>query len=363
MGERRRERTSRADHSEGGQLMAPARSAGSHVADGLVRRGTALAARGRLLEAARCYEQAAGLHRKAGRRLDEGRSLLLLGQCERLVGELERARHHLERAERLAGENELTVSVVIELSAVLRDAGDLDLAQDSLTRALTLLGDEATVMRAQLLRRRAIIEAARARTAPAEADFEASATMFGACSDELTALRVRIEGATALHSAIARSRELAHVESGRAARALESARREADRLGDDAAMGELDLLEAAAAVAREDWETACSLAESARNHALARRSPTLYVGACVALADLADLRGDRLSAYRQLATGWASLADLLGRARAAQVFSPRMKALEDAWGGGDFAAVRAEYERQRRDEIAAAAGSAADYVN
>ena len=56
------------------------------------------------------------------------------------------------------------------------------------------------------------------------------------------------------------------------------------RQGDRDAYGELYVRHEPAAT---------SLAVSARTRALENRSPTLYVGACVTLAQIADMRGDR----------------------------------------------------------------------
>jgi hypothetical protein len=79
--------------------------------------------------------------------------------------------------------------------------------------------------------------------------------------------------------------------------------------------------------------------------------PVLYVGASVALSELAEARGDQVAAYEALAVGWATLGDLLGRDGATSVFRPRMQALEARLGPASFAEARAAYEARRRARL------------
>lgn len=300
----------------------------------LVRRATALAARGRLADAGRLYDQAATLHRRARRGFDEATCLTLVAQCRRLTGDLPGATRALDRAAALGTAR---TAIDAERAECAISAGDLETASNALTDALASAAPAAAP---ELLRRRATTFAGLGKAAHARRDFADAADSFAAAGEDAKVRRVLVEWATAMHT-LGDTEELAAA----------LARARAAVSGDPALSGELDLLEAAEAVRGEHWERAEELTLSARERALASRSPTLYCGASISLAELAGLRGDRLAAYRALATGWATLGDLLGSEAAATVFRPKLEALQRTWGTEAFATVRREHEHLRRTEL------------
>jgi tetratricopeptide (TPR) repeat protein len=311
-------------------------------AEHLVRRGTQAAAQGRLLEAADAYRQAADLHRKGRRAPDEARTLLLLAQCRRLAGDVEGAAGAANRARRVGSDDtSLSVAAAAEMAEIELARGNPSAAVARLDEALEQLGDEGGRTSAALHRRRAMVRTVMGDPTGADRDFVAAARQFAAAGEDKAARTVQVERATALHSS----------QDATWTTALAEARAVAEDASDRALSGELDLLEVAGALDRGDVERAGECATSARDHALAVRSPMIYIGATSALATLADRRGDRVDAYRVLATGWATLGDLLGDEQAAQVFRPRLQELETSWGAEEFAAIRAEYEDTRRREL------------
>jgi len=84
----------------------------------------------------------------------------------------------------------------------------------------------------------------------------------------------------------------------------------------------------------------------ARATALQKRDLPGYLAACIAQAQLANARGDRVAAYRSLAVGWVTLADVTGPRPAEASFRPQLEQLRQEWGAEEFAAVRATYERE-----------------
>jgi hypothetical protein len=153
------------------------------------------------------------------------------------------------------------------------------------------------------------------------------------------AARALLAGATALQTA--GNRPLAEELSAEAEPA-------ATETGDHDALAQLALLASARALENLDLGEARAQAERARAESLQARSPLTYVGAAVALAQMAEAAGDRLEAYASLAKGWATLSDLLGRAEARGAFEPALLDLKTRWGDDAFAAVKAEYEEARR---------------
>jgi hypothetical protein len=133
-----------------------------------------------------------------------------------------------------------------------------------------------------------------------------------------------------------------------AERLSDEADRAAAEAGDHASAAQLALLATARALDRGDPQTARVHAERARAEALAGRSAAGYLGAAVALADLAEAAGDRVGAYASLAVGWVTLRDLAGAEGARAAFQPRLAALRQRWGAAEFAVVKAAYEAPQR---------------
>jgi tetratricopeptide (TPR) repeat protein len=313
-------------------------------AEHLVRRGTELAAGARLAEAAVAYEQAARLHRRAGRVGDEARTLTLLATTRRLAGDLTGAAEAATRACRLARDEHPVVDLALtEAAEIALAAGDAAAAARMLSEVLD--GGAAappSPPRWRLLRTRALAHIAAQDAAAADRDLADAAAALTSAGDRATAATVLVERVTAMHSLGDRARFRT---------ALGEARRRIDDRRDPVAAGELDLAEGAEAVASGRLADAERLARRARDRALAGTAPLLYIGASVAIAELADLAGNRVEAYGALATGWATVGDLMGRDRAAAVFRPRMQALAASWGAEGFASVRRAYEAGRRRDL------------
>jgi hypothetical protein len=140
-----------------------------------------------------------------------------------------------------------------------------------------------------------------------------------------------------------------------AARVRERARAAAEPAGDQHALADLHLLDAADAVEHGDVEGAMKAAVAAREAALAAVAPMSYVSAALAIAQLAEGRGDRGGAYAALASGWVTLGDLLGRDVARATFAPKLEELRSRWGAEEFARVKAAHDAQRRADTSGSA--------
>jgi hypothetical protein len=90
--------------------------------------------------------------------------------------------------------------------------------------------------------------------------------------------------------------------------------------------------------------------EQARDLALTGVDPLTYFAAVALLAELKDGQGDRVAAYRALATAWVTLADLLGRPIAASWVQPLLLAFQLRWGSAEFQRVKGLHDSQRRAE-------------
>jgi len=292
------------------------------------------------------FEQAVALHRKTGHEVDESRCLTLLGQCRRLRGDLDGAWVATSRARRLAPE--ATVAGVVaatEFAEIATARGDLDgavRAIDDARRWRRAMGLTIDNTDARLRRSRALLEVARTNYDAAVADLEAAAGLFGDIGDIASARRVLVERATLLQQ---------HGDADEFRIAATTTRALAVAAGDRAIEGELDLLDGAAAISEARVDDAVEACRRAREHALAAVQPALYVGASVALSELAELRGDQAASYEALAVGWATLGDLLGASEAATVFRPHMEGLESRLGADAFNVARSAYEAHRRRVI------------
>ena len=170
-------------------------------------------------------------------------------------------------------------------------------------------------------------------------DLETAHDLLMRSGDPATALRTLIEQATALRHADRPADAEPIVD-----RAMDLA----EHAGDHAALADLHLLVAARALDRRDAEVSMASAQTAREHALAGNAPTSYIGAAHAIAQLAEAAGDRLGAYEALATGWATLADLLGSEVGRMSFEPKLKEARERWGGPAFDEIKKTYEANRQ---------------
>jgi tetratricopeptide (TPR) repeat protein len=90
------------------------------------------------------------------------------------------------------------------------------------------------------------------------------------------------------------------------------------------------------------FEDAAADLETAHERSLARTARRRR------LARLAEHAGDDLGAYGTLATGWATVSDLLGPELARAAFEPVLREMRLRWGGERFDAARGAHEAARR---------------
>jgi tetratricopeptide (TPR) repeat protein len=307
----------------------------ARLADALLRHANALAAHGQLAHASSALDEALQVQRQRDARDDVLRCLLLSAELLRLQGR--RAEARARAVEGLAltveGSHDHAQAQAVIGEIALSD-GDATAAEQALSAALAIAPEAPAWWRS-----RARARAALGRFEASATDLETAHARCIALGDGTAARRVAIEAATAWHHAGRRDRAAALI-----ATTLAQAR----AAGDENALGALELLDATAALERRDADAARGHAQAARAHALASRAPDTYIGASIALATLAEHGADDPAAYGALATGWATLSDLLGPELARATFEPPLRALRLRWGAQRFDAARAAHEASRR---------------
>ncbi|GIJ55330.1 hypothetical protein Vau01_028460 [Virgisporangium aurantiacum] len=135
-----------------------------------------------------------------------------------------------------------------------------------------------------------------------------------------------------------------------AARLLRDARDAVDAAGAAARDLRTDLAFVAASAALDDRDLPRALAEirAARRHALDGVAVLQYIAAAVAESAVAELVGDDQSAYGSLATGYATLGDVVGKSLSAATFEGPLVRLRERWGAPRFARAKRAYEEKRR---------------
>jgi tetratricopeptide (TPR) repeat protein len=326
-----------------GKRLAKARRLGDpdELADALARHADAQIKAGQFGAARAELDEAADIHRQRGRVYDQARTTHFAATLSRLAGDLPGARARASHALALVEPGStVAVSALTELGEDAAAEGKLDEAADHFAAALSAaeaagLTDEA---RAALARRRATVLVAARRYPEALEDLQRAHDLFEH-HDPRSAVRVQVEEATAAQQS---------GDTATAERLSSAARADAERLGDHFALADLDLLASARAVERGELPAAIAAAYAARDHALRAVAPLLYVSAALAIARLSEASGDRLAAYDALATGWATLGDLLGHELARATFEPKLQEQRESWGDETFASVKTAYEGRRR---------------
>lgn len=319
------------------ERVAHARAAGdaAPLAHALLEHADALARAARLAEALQAIDEAAELQHRRGAAADERRCLLLAAETARLLGRPAATRAYAQRA--LAGADAAGVAQVQALLAGAALAeGDAASADALFGQALGALPDATAPA---WWRGRALARAALGRFDDAAQDLEAAARRCTALGDLFAAHQAAIEAATAWQRA-------SHPD--RAAALIEQTLATARAAGDRAALGSLELLRATLSLESGDAAAAREQLLGAREHALAARAPDTYIAAVSGLSRIAEQAGERLDAYAMLATGWATVSDVLGPRLAREAFAPQLKVLRERWGTVAFDAVRATYETERR---------------
>jgi tetratricopeptide (TPR) repeat protein len=315
------------------------------IAEALALHANDLLQSGRTTDARLELDEAAAIHRARGRVYDEARCTQLAGTLCRFEGRLDEARDRSTRALELSeSKGPIAVSAYAELGEIGLAEGNHAEAASAYRAALDT--GEATGLvdpaRAALLRKRAVALTAARRYDDAVHDLEAAHDLLVRAGDRAGAIRALIEAATAFRHA-GRFEESDRI----VRRALDPAR-QAD---DHAALADLHLLLTAQALDGRDVARAMASAQTARTQSLAANAPTSYIGAALAIAQLAESTGDRAGAYEALAVGWATLADLLGHDLARMTFEPKLKEMRERWGAPAFDEVRNAYEAHRERRV------------
>jgi tetratricopeptide (TPR) repeat protein len=293
-------------------------------------------------------DEAAAIHAKHGRIYDQARLTHMAASVSRFAGDLEGARQRATRALELAApDSTIAVSALTEIGENDVACGDLASAAEHYAAAISAAeaAGLTDVAQATLFRRRGTVLASMGRRAEAVRDLAEASERFARGGDAKSAVRVRVEEATAAQQAD---------DPATAARIAKEARQLAERIGDHQALADLDLLASAAAVSGGNYVAALACARGARQEALQAVAPQQYVSASLAIAQLSETSGDRPGAYDALASGWASVRDLLGPTLAQATFEPKLRELQTRWGAQTFATIKADYEARRRAELARA---------
>jgi hypothetical protein len=295
------------------------------------RRIAELAAAGDLVAArdglTRLGEQA----RAAGDRGDASGALRLAATLSRTVGEPTEAVRLAEEATALAGDDpRWALPAHRELAESRLAAGDPAGAAAALSAAAELAGgrDLAGLKRAEAYAWGLASEPGRA----------SAALDAAGAGDPTTAAEVLADRALLATAGGDPAAEAIHAAAVAAARTT----------GAPGLLAGLELAAASRAIDAGDLTTALSRLRAARVQAREAVAPLAYVAAAVAESAVAERLGDDEAAYAPLATGYATLGDLLGRQVSAATFTPHLVGLRDRLGADRFAAAKSAYEARRR---------------
>ncbi|HLL67366.1 MAG TPA: hypothetical protein VK453_16910 [Micromonosporaceae bacterium] len=293
--------------------------------DAAFRRAAQLAADGDLEGARTVLRRLAPQAEGDGRRLDAGRALRLAAALDRVLGDRGDAVATAARAVELsAGDSDATRAALDELGESLLRAGQSAAAADAFGRAARHAGAHAPPLR----RKQAFALAAAGFVEQAR---EALADLSDTTSSPVdrAALLVQAAAATADH------------------RLWHAADAAVDAAQAPALHADLAFLAAARALDVGDAGLALRQVRLARRYALEAVAPLAYVTASIAESTLSDAVNDDVAAYGSLATGYATLGDLVGRSLSALTFDGPLRELRGRWGSARFAAAKAAYEAAR----------------
>lgn len=310
--------------------------------DALAQANAALE-RGDLTGAVDLFERAAATQLEAGDPASASHGHRLAAVLALTVGDPSRAAPLAARAVEEAGDRRARFAALTTLAEAHRHAGQAGEACRSITAALDLASADGAVVtpveRAALLRRRAAVEHAAGRDGDAVADLRCAAELLAAAGEDAQAAVTQLE--------------LAGVAGGAPAvrEALVTARRRAGSAGGAAgvaALAQVDAAEGGHALEEGRVDAARELFRSACEHALAAVDAATYIAASGGLAAAEERAGDRVAAYEALASGWVTLADLLGPELGAEAFRPQLERVRARWGATEFARVKAAHDESRR---------------
>ena len=328
--------------------------------DALARQAQVLLARGQPTLARQTLDHAALAHQRAGRNDTALRCWLLAATLCRLQVQPADAAERSGRALALQGAATpglLAADLQAEIGEIALAQGRADAALAAFAAALARLDELPTAAAQPEPRRRGWLHHhARAAVAAGQAelalqDLDALQALCRQAGDADAARRAAVERATVLQQlgrdaqAMQAAAELEHDIAALAADGAVPAERQQALAADRA---DLHLLRCTEALRQGHGAAALAQARAAREQALVGRSAGAYIGAALAISRLSDAAADRSSAYAALATGWATLADLLGPTLARAAFAPPLQALRRAWGAAAFDTVKRDHDRRRR---------------
>jgi tetratricopeptide (TPR) repeat protein len=296
---------------------------------------------GRLDEALSALDRLATEQRERGDGIAESRTMRQAAGLSRALGDNKGALRRARRAVACSGDDRDEHAVaLVELGESLLAIGDNMTAAKAFADATSVEGAAGFDSAGQiaLLRKRAQALAAAGRVDDATDALDDARALAITIDDDESELRLLVEIATLLVGEHRPGWD----------RALDIAREAALQSGDDTAVADVAMLTASTALDAGDLPVALDAAEQARAAALRSVNPAAYVGSSLAIAMAAEQSGDRLRAYTALATGWATLGDLLGAEAARDVFEPQVAAMRDRWGAEEFGRVKDEHDAIRR---------------
>lgn len=289
-------------------------------------------------------DEAAAIHKQCNRKYDDARCTHMAATLCRLAGNLDDAKKCAKRAAQLVEPGTpIAISAATELGEIAILEGNGSTAVESYSKALQY-GETANMIRSArsaLLRKRAIALSMIGHFRKAATDLEKAYVLLIQAGEHTTARRTLIEKATALHQ----SNNIIEAEQASAI-----AMKEAETADDQHALADLYLLQSAVFIEKRDHSAAMIVVQKARECALAAVAPLSYLSATIAISELADAAGDRLSAYEALAVGWVTLSDLGGPDIPRSTIKPKLLELQTRWGAKAFSEVKSAYETRRRAE-------------
>jgi tetratricopeptide (TPR) repeat protein len=310
------------------------------LAEALVIHANVLVESGQLAPAQADLDEAVLLHRQLGQPIDEARCLIFAATLARLQRDFTGATCRAEGALALAAvETPLAVSATAELGEIAFAQQQFEQAAHYYGKALahSQIAGLLPSMQAELLRQQARAWVGCDRT-PAALQALTQAHLLVQQTHPNLAIRILIEQATALQQA----QQFSEAEP-----VIQTVEAQVQALQDPMTLADVYLLKTTQALHDRQIATARELAHLARECALQAVAPVQYISSVLALSELANAQSDWLEAYAALATGWVTLADLMGQDVARETFRPQLLYLKKTWGNEKFAQVKALYETSR----------------
>lgn len=313
------------------------------LADRLVFYANELTQAGQFTQAAQALDEATDVHLRFQKTPEAARCRHSAATLYRLAQDLPTAQQRATAAAQLAPSNTpIAVSAAAELGEIAFAQQQFDAAASHYEQAITH-GKQAGLnpdMQAELYRKQARAWLSCDRLDQAFTSLTQALALTQRDYPHL-AIRIQIEQATLLQQAN-RFDEATPIIQAAFAQAQAQAQR------DNLALADIALMQTSEQIVHDHWAEARTFALSAREFALQGNAAVQYISAAMALAEIAHRQTDYLSAYEALATGWVTLADLMGDEAAQTAFKPKLLEMRDRWGSQTFAQIKDQYEASRR---------------